>query len=208
MRQISSLGNDVQALRHSVARVAEQQAAMTCIPFAHLPMQTGTISPIACPTEHTPACAERDTVTAPTVEDRRLTLSRAPHRMVHPVTLQQVGSATVPEPDPSHISPHRPAGRSTNPNCHHLLTLDIDDERFSYDALRVPDPPMQHFSKNVESLFEHWNISNILRIGSQGIPIKHWRTVYKDLKRVGVKPRAWDAIKVEWGNWKVSNYLL
>ena len=87
----------------------------------------------------------------------------------------------------------------------YVVTLVIDGARFIFDARHVPDPPVQHFSKDIDLLFVHWRTSTILTINGRGIPIKHWADVYKALKRTKVKPRAWDVIKVEWGNWKVSS---
>ncbi|KAG1901624.1 uncharacterized protein F5891DRAFT_1187498 [Suillus fuscotomentosus] len=37
-------------------------------------------------------------------------------------------------------------------------------------------------------------------VGGRGIPVKHWGGFYKRAK--GVKTTAWDALRVEWGNWK------
>ena len=84
------------------------------------------------------------------------------------------------------------------------LTIVIDGLSLTLDARHVPDPPIQHFSKNVNTLFEHWKESTILSVDGHGIPLKYWPDVYKGLGRLGFKRKAWEAIKVEWGNWKVS----
>ncbi|KIP01155.1 hypothetical protein PHLGIDRAFT_42940, partial [Phlebiopsis gigantea 11061_1 CR5-6] len=49
----------------------------------------------------------------------------------------------------------------------------------------------------------HWNSSMILSVDGRGIPVKYWPDVYKSLGRMKIKPKAWEAIKVEWGNWKL-----
>lgn len=82
--------------------------------------------------------------------------------------------------------------------------LKVPQLALTCDARRVPDPPVQHFSKNIDHLFEHWNSSMILSVDGRGIPVKYWPDVYKSLGRMKIKPKAWEAIKVEWGNWKVS----
>ena len=69
------------------------------------------------------------------------------------------------------------------------LVLTIDSQRLTYDARHVPDPPIQHFSKNINLLFDHWTSSRILSI----------------VGRMGLKRKAWEAIKVEWCNWKVKS---
>jgi hypothetical protein len=40
-------------------------------------------------------------------------------------------------------------------------------------------------------------------VNGHGIPIKYWGEFFKKLKTRS-KNSAWDSIKVEWGNWKVS----
>ncbi|GJE89176.1 hypothetical protein PsYK624_052710 [Phanerochaete sordida] len=84
----------------------------------------------------------------------------------------------------------------------YALTLTINDETVTFDARLVPDPPLRHFSKQLDELFVHWYSSTLLMICGRGIPVRHWATVYKTLKRMKLRPKAWDAIKVEWGNWK------
>lgn len=84
------------------------------------------------------------------------------------------------------------------------LSLSMDGEDITYDAATVPDPPVQHFSKDVDRLFVHWHTSVILKVAGRGVAVKYWAAIYKELKRAGVKSTAWDEIKVEWGNWKVS----
>lgn len=86
----------------------------------------------------------------------------------------------------------------------HRLVLNIDGQKLTYDARHVPDPPVRHFSKSIDALFQHWTKSAILSIDGNGIPLKYWPDVYKGLGRLGLKCRAWELVKVEWCNWKVS----
>ncbi|KAG1858744.1 hypothetical protein DFJ58DRAFT_658634 [Suillus subalutaceus] len=76
----------------------------------------------------------------------------------------------------------------------------LGDERFEYDKTRVPEPPTIHLSKDIDRLCKEWESSNLLHVGGRGIPVKYWGEFYKRAK--GAKTTAWDALRVEWGNWK------
>lgn len=77
----------------------------------------------------------------------------------------------------------------------------LGQEQFLYDRTTVPSPPTIHLSKDVNQLCEEWEESNLLVVNGRGIPVKYWGEFYK--KGKGVKTAAWDALRVEWGNWKV-----
>ncbi|KAG1892992.1 uncharacterized protein F5891DRAFT_1196959 [Suillus fuscotomentosus] len=76
----------------------------------------------------------------------------------------------------------------------------LGQEQFSYDRTTVPSPPTVHLSKDINQLCEEWEESNLLVVNGRGIPVKYWGEFYK--KGKGVKTAAWDALRVEWGNWK------
>lgn len=82
----------------------------------------------------------------------------------------------------------------------------LGEKELTFDKNQVPPPPMQHFSKSIDKLFNEWENSELLVINGQGIPVKYWDCIYK--KRAGIpvalEGRAWDAVKVTWGNWKVQ----
>lgn len=86
---------------------------------------------------------------------------------------------------------------------HKLGIAMLDGEQFTYDKTKVPEPPTIHFSQHINRLFDEWESSNLLCVGGRGIPIKHWGEFYKRTK--GIKSTAWDALRVEWGNWKVCS---
>lgn len=83
----------------------------------------------------------------------------------------------------------------------HQVTVKLGDEEFSFDRRTVPDPPGALFTKDLSGLFQAWHESNTLTISGRGIPIKYWQEIYA--KRKGIKNKAWDAIRVRIGNWKV-----
>ncbi|KAG1749365.1 hypothetical protein EDB19DRAFT_1825584 [Suillus lakei] len=76
----------------------------------------------------------------------------------------------------------------------------LGQEQFLYDRTTVPSPPTVHLSKDINQLCEEWEKSNLLVVNGCGIPVKYWGEFYK--KGKGVKTAAWDALQVEWGNWK------
>ncbi|KAG2108109.1 hypothetical protein BD769DRAFT_1675369 [Suillus cothurnatus] len=76
----------------------------------------------------------------------------------------------------------------------------LGQEKFLYDRTTVPSPPTIHLSKDINQLCEEWEESNLLVINGRRIPVKYWGEFYK--KGKGVRPAAWDALRVEWGNWK------
>ena len=78
----------------------------------------------------------------------------------------------------------------------------LGSERFSYDKTTVPSPLTIHLSQDISRLCREWEASNLLVVNGRGIPVKYWGEFYKRGK--GVKTSAWDALRVEWGNWKVS----
>ncbi|KAG1814829.1 hypothetical protein EV424DRAFT_1541317 [Suillus variegatus] len=67
-------------------------------------------------------------------------------------------------------------------HSHKLGIALLDGKRFEYDKTK------------------EWESSNLLCVGGRGIPVKYWGEFYKRGK--GVKNTAWDALRVEWGNWK------
>jgi len=90
-------------------------------------------------------------------------------------------------------------------NPERLATVQLGNEEFIVDRTLVPDPPAKHFSSNIPGLFEEWHQSNSLVVNGHGIPIKYWPEFYQAKK--GFKSGAWKAIRVEWGNWKVSHFF-
>ncbi|KAG2751610.1 hypothetical protein P692DRAFT_20872294 [Suillus brevipes Sb2] len=76
----------------------------------------------------------------------------------------------------------------------------LNGEKFEYDKALVPEPPTIHLSQDIDWLCKEWESSNLLCVGGHGIPVKHWGEFYKRGK--GVKNTVWDALRVEWGNWK------
>lgn len=114
-----------------------------------------------------------------------------------------VGSYSNASTSPISSRPaHQPSSSTSHIPRDYKLTLVINGQALTFDARLVPDPPVRHFSKNIELLFDHWTTSNILSINGCGIPLQYWPNVYKALGRIGLKAKAWEAIKVEWGNWK------
>ncbi|KAG0702936.1 hypothetical protein DFH29DRAFT_998890 [Suillus ampliporus] len=110
---------------------------------------------------------------------------------VMPSSGQLVSSAPCSK---SHVMPRSPI------RSHRLGIAFLDGERFEYDKAHVPEPPTIHLSQDIEWLCKEWESSNLLCVGGHGIPVKHWGEFYKRGK--GVKNTAWDALRVEWGNWK------
>lgn len=108
-----------------------------------------------------------------------------------------------PGPHPSTPAIGAVACASADPQIppEHQKTVKLGDEYFTFDSRQVPDPPMRHFSQSIPELFVNWESSSILKIGTRGIPLKHWPSIYQ--KRTGVKLHAWDLIKREWVNWRV-----
>jgi len=110
-------------------------------------------------------------------------------------------SAAIPNLPVSCISGHvtLPAAAIDSKD---VATVKLGDEEFVFDRTTVADPPAKHFSDDIDGLFEQWNNSNLLVVNGRGIPIKYWPQFYQAKK--GFKSGAWKAIRVEWGNWKVS----
>ncbi|KAJ7633797.1 hypothetical protein DFH06DRAFT_1336887 [Mycena polygramma] len=78
-----------------------------------------------------------------------------------------------------------------------------NDEEFSFDVTRVPNPPNIHFSGDIPRLFREWEDSKLLMVNGRGIAIKYWPLFYKRRKQAASqKNGAWDKIRTEWGNWK------
>jgi hypothetical protein len=101
----------------------------------------------------------------------------------------------------SHIS--NPAAEIDPKN---VATVQLGDNKFSFDRTTVDDPPAKHFSEDIEGLFEQWNNLSLLIVNGHGIPIKYWPKFYQAKK--GFKSGAWKAIRVEWGNWKVIPFVV
>lgn len=87
-------------------------------------------------------------------------------------------------------------------NPKNLAIIKLGDEEFACDRTQISDPPAKHFSNNISELFQQWHQSEYLVVNGRGIPIKYWPEFYQAKK--GFKSGAWKAIRVEWGNWKVS----
>lgn len=85
-----------------------------------------------------------------------------------------------------------------------LGVAQLGSEQFSYNKAAVPSPPTMHLSGDISRLCREWEESNLLVVNGRGIPIKYWGEFYK--KGKGIKTTAWDALRVEWGNWKVGTY--
>ena len=155
----------------------------------------GSHTPIAIGVEHQRYASSQNlqatALTSPCVSSGPTSRPTVAARRAYPVT----------SPNSAGLRP--PAASSSTPPREYRLTLTIDGRQLTCDARHVPDPPVRHFSKNVDLLFQHWAASTILSIDGSGVPLKYWPDVYKGLGRLGLKPKAWDAIKVEWGNWKV-----
>jgi len=130
-------------------------------------------------------------------------------------TAQTSLSSTTPAESQSHVpvSPAIPdipvsciSSRVTQPataiNLKNVATVKLGNDEFMFDRTAVADPPAKHFSDDIDGLFEHWNGSDLLVVNGRGIPIKYWPQFYQAKK--GFKSGAWKAIRVEWGNWKVS----
>ncbi|KAG1888683.1 hypothetical protein F4604DRAFT_1674330 [Suillus subluteus] len=77
----------------------------------------------------------------------------------------------------------------------------LGQEKFLYDRTTVQSPPTIHLSKDINRLCDEWEESNLLVINGCRIAVKYWGEFYK--KGKGIKMAAWDALQVEWGNWKV-----
>ncbi|KIJ07551.1 hypothetical protein PAXINDRAFT_182450 [Paxillus involutus ATCC 200175] len=98
-----------------------------------------------------------------------------------------------------HSSPQVPISSELIPK-EHLGIARLDNIELAYDKRHVPNPPAIHFSQDIDRLCREWENSTLLVVNGHGIPIKHWGQFYKKTK--GVKGSAWQAIRVEWGNWK------
>ncbi|KAG1886885.1 uncharacterized protein F5891DRAFT_1200534 [Suillus fuscotomentosus] len=142
-----------------------------------------------CPTLSTPA---------PSVDHPSPHHNQAP-MPVHAAQLEVQVSSLMPSSGQSVSSALRSMPR--NPIHSHKLGIALlDGERFEYDKTQVPEPPMIHLSRDIDRLCKEWESSNLLCVGGRGIPVKYWGEFYKRGK--GVKNTAWDALRVEWGNWK------
>lgn len=119
---------------------------------------------------------------------------------ISPVNPNQLMSLHVPTAAPG--SDHLFTLPTASINPERLAIVKLGDEKFSVDRSQIPDPPAKHFSNDLAGLFEQWHCSNSLVVNGRGIPIKYWPEFYQAKK--GFKSGAWKAIRVEWGNWKVS----
>ncbi|KAG2138981.1 hypothetical protein DEU56DRAFT_801151 [Suillus clintonianus] len=107
--------------------------------------------------------------------EARIVSNNAPSK---PRTMTQTASTSLP---PEVIPPEN------------LGIAHLGQEQFPYDRTTVPSPPTVHLSKDINRLCEEWEESNLLVVNGRGIPVQ---------KGKGVKTTAWDALRVEWGNWK------
>jgi hypothetical protein len=87
------------------------------------------------------------------------------------------------------------------PDDENVSTARLGDEAFQFDKTKVPDPPTIHLSKDIDRLCCEWEGSTLLVVNGRGIPVKYWPEFYK--KGKGAKTSTWQALRVEWGNWKV-----
>ena len=124
---------------------------------------------------------------------------------------QATRRCTVIQPEPrttaqtvtaSAVSAPLPLPRESIQATENLGIAQLGSEQFSYDKMTVPPPPTIHLSQDIDRLCREWDESNLLIVNGRGIPVKYWGEFYKRGK--GVKVTAWDALRVEWGNWKVS----
>ena len=83
-------------------------------------------------------------------------------------------------------------------------TTRLDNEVFLFDKTKVPDPPTIHLSKDIDRLCREWEDSTLLVVNGRSIPVKYWPEFYK--KGKGAKTSVWQALRVEWGNWKVRHH--
>jgi hypothetical protein len=84
-----------------------------------------------------------------------------------------------------------------------LAIARLGDEDFAYDKSKLQVPPLIHLSKDIQQLCQEWESSKLLVVNGRGIPVKFWGEFFKKSK-TRMEFSAWDSIKVEWGNWKVS----
>ncbi|KAG1865940.1 hypothetical protein F4604DRAFT_2025286 [Suillus subluteus] len=146
-----------------------------------------------CPTLSTPA---------PSVDHPSPHHNQAPI-LVHAAQLEVQVSTLMPSSGQSVSSAPRSKSRimPRDPIHSHKLGIALlNGERFEYDKTQVPEPPTIHLSRDIDRLCKEWESSNLLCVGGRGIPVKYWGEFYKRGK--GVKNTAWDALRVEWGNWK------
>jgi hypothetical protein len=87
-----------------------------------------------------------------------------------------------------------------------LAIAHLGGEDFAYDKSTLQGPPLIHLSGDIERLSREWESSDLLVVNGRGnsIPVKYWGEFFKKSKAHG-RNSAWDSIKVEWGNWKVSH---
>jgi hypothetical protein len=69
-----------------------------------------------------------------------------------------------------------------------------------FTAFDISDPPYLKYSDNMEGLIYDWEDSSYVTIQGVPIPLKYWSQVFR-----WAKPKAWDVIKDNWSNWKVSS---
>ncbi|KAG1875821.1 hypothetical protein F4604DRAFT_1680686 [Suillus subluteus] len=93
---------------------------------------------------------------------------------------------STPAPSVDHPSPHH----NQAPILVHAAQLEV----------QVSTLMPSSGQSDIDRLCKEWESSNLLCVGGRGIPVKYWGEFYKRGK--GVKNTAWDALRVEWGNWK------
>ena len=71
-----------------------------------------------------------------------------------------------------------------------------------FTALDIVDPPHLKYSDNMDALVLDWDKSSYLKIKDVPIPLKYWAQVFR-----WARPEAWNVIKDNWCNWRVSSYL-
>jgi hypothetical protein len=83
------------------------------------------------------------------------------------------------------------------------LVMDNISKPLIFNTFDIPDPPYLKYSENLDELIEEWDNSSYLIIKGIPIPIKYWSQVFR-----WAKPEAWNLLKDNWTNWKVSTSLV
>lgn len=89
-------------------------------------------------------------------------------------------------------------------SVHESHMLRLKDRTITFNPRTVPSPPvgLSYSRSEISKLFHDWYNSSHIVVGSHGIPICYWDSLYK--KRVGIKGNVWTRFRSTWHNWKVS----
>jgi len=82
------------------------------------------------------------------------------------------------------------------------LILDNVAKPLIFTSLDISDPPHLRYSDDMDSLIKDWDDSSYLIIKGVPIPLKYWSQVYR-----WARPGAWDVLKNNWSNRKVTSFL-